>query len=157
MGLLEDVLKGKVLVTVAIGATALLLPKLLPELSSPVRSAAKSGLLLFLEAASEAEGGIIDRLAEQAIELVFASLSGPGSEDDRMSRARHAVKRFKRVAHSRSARYAQNENDRSARYRRHIARFRHGIEQARSRAKRPVSKQVDELLASLDDHHPVPA
>ena len=61
MALVEDILKGNLFVA-AVGATAFVLPKVLPDLSPPLRSAIKGGVSLFLESEAEAEGGIIDRL-----------------------------------------------------------------------------------------------
>jgi len=60
VALLEDLLKGNIVTAVAMGATALVLPKVMPDLSPPLRSAVKGIVSIFLESESEAEGGIID-------------------------------------------------------------------------------------------------
>ena len=100
MALVEDMLKGNLVVALAVGGTALVLPKVLPHLSPPVRSLVKNGLSLFLECESEAEGGIIDKLADHALKGVLASLSSPDPPQDRQGAARAAVERFKHVAHT---------------------------------------------------------
>jgi hypothetical protein len=133
VALVEDVLKGNLVVALAIGATALVLPRILPDLSPQLRSAVKAGLSLFLESESEAEGGLINRLADTALKDVLGSLSGPGPDADSQERARHAVERFKRTARTRARRYARNENDRSARYHRHIAALDKRLAHARTR------------------------
>ncbi len=49
MALVEDILKGNLLTVAAIGATAVVLPKVLPNLSPSLRSAIQGGVSLFLE------------------------------------------------------------------------------------------------------------
>ena len=133
MALLEDMFEGNLVTAAAVGATALLLPRVLPTLSPPLRSAVKSGISLFLESESEAEGGIIERLADTALKNVLNNLSGAGSAEEREKRAQAAVEDFKRRAHARAQRYGRDEGDRSARYGRHIAALRRALDRERSR------------------------
>lgn len=149
MALVEDMLKGNLVVALAVGGTALVLPKVLPHLSPPVRSLVKNGLSLFLECESEAEGGIIDKLADHALKGVLASLSSPDPPQDRQGAARAAVERFKHVAHTRARRYGRNQHDRSARYDRHITALRHALHRERSRHTGAKAAVLDELSATL--------
>ena len=154
MALIEDMLKGNLLTAAAVGATALVLPKVLPDLSPPLRSAVKNGLSLFLESESEAEGGIIGRLANGALESVLASLSGPGSANERQQAAYAAVEDFKRTAHARARRYGRDEHGRSARYKRHIAALHRALERARAHHTGAEAATLSNLSASLADEQP---
>lgn len=155
MALLGDMLKGNLITAVAVGATALVLPKVLPDLSPPLRSMVKNGLSLFLDSESEAEGGIIDRLADDALKNVLANLSGPGSDDKQRAGAHAAVERFKQTAHRRARRYGRDEGDRSARYKRHIAALRRALNRAGSRHKGAKAAAFNDLSAALaDDQSP---
>lgn len=150
MALVEDVLKGNLLTAAAIGATALVLPKLLPALPPPFRSLVKSGLSLLAESEAEAEGGIIDRLAEKALANVLKSLSSPGSAEDQRKAARAAVEDFRQTARNRARRYGRDEKDRSARYARHAAALRRRLTRARSRHTGPKAEALGRLSETLD-------
>lgn len=134
MAMLEDLLEGNVFTVLAVGAAVLLLPKVLPDFPAPLRSVVKGGVSLFLESESEAEGGIIKRLADNALRNVLHSLSSPGSADHRNGAARKVVENFKQTARTRARRYGRHHDDRSARYARHIAALRNCLEQERCRA-----------------------
>lgn len=133
MALVEDMLKGNVVAALAVGSAALVLPKVLPDLSPRWRGIVKAGLSLFLESESDAEGGIIDRLADTALQNVLKGLSGPGSAEDRQQAAQGTVEAFKRMAQGRAQRYGRDEGDRSRRYGRHVAALRRAVDQERSR------------------------
>lgn len=150
MAFAEDMLGGNLLIAAALGATALVLPKLLPALPAPVRSVVKGGVNLFLESESEAEGGIIDRLAENALKNALQSLSGPGSDKDRRKAAQGAIEDYKRTAHSRARRYGRTDHDRSARYTRHLAALRHKLERAQSHRSGSDHSAMASILAALD-------
>jgi hypothetical protein len=154
MALVGDILKGNLLTIAAVGATAVVLPKVLPGLSPPLRSAIKGGVSLFLESEAEAEGGIIGRLAQDALEAVLASLSGPGSAEERHQAAQAAVEDFKRTARTRARRYGRDEDGRLVRYERHVAALRHGLERARSRHTGAKAAALSHLLVSLADAQP---
>lgn len=154
MALIEDMLKGNLVVAAAMGATALVLPKVLPRLSPQLREAVKGGVSLFLESESEAEGGIIDRLANDALSNVLKSLSGPGSADERQQAAQAAVEGFKRTAHARARRYGRDANDRSARYGRHVATLRHALTREQRRHAGAKAAALHDLSASLAEPRP---
>lgn len=149
--MLEDLLKGNMFTAVAVGATALLLPKVLPELPAPVRSVVKMGFSLFLESESEAEGGIVNRLADNALKDVLDSLSGPGSAQDRNEAAKNVVESFKRTARTRALRYARSDADRSARYGRHIAALQRRLDRERSRQSGVRAEAVEALQSVLGE------
>ncbi|MFL5253165.1 MAG: hypothetical protein ACJ8AI_09785 [Rhodopila sp.] len=151
MALVDDVLKGNLLIAAAIGATALVLPKIMPDLSPPLRAAIKGGLSLLLESESEAEGGIIERLADTALKNVLAHLSGPGSPTERRDAARTAIADYKRTARVRARRYARDDEDRSARRNRHIDALRHKLHRARTRATGTQAQDLESLVGALDD------
>src|SRR4051794_30599002 len=151
MALVDDVLKGNLLIATAIGATALVLPKIMPDLSPPLRSIVKGGLSLLLESESEAEGGIIERLAETALKNVLDHLSGPGSPTERRDAARAAIADYKRTARVRARRYARDDYDRSVRRGRHIEALRRKLHRERSRATDTQAQDLDSLLGALDD------
>lgn len=154
MALIEDMLKGNLAAAAVMGATALVLPKVLPNLSPPLRKAVKGGVSLFLESESEAEGGIIDRLADNALKNVLKSLSGPGPADERQEAAQAAVEDFKRTAHARARRYGHDADDRSARYDRHIAALRRALGREQHRHAGAKAAALHDLSASLAEPHP---
>lgn len=149
--LVDDLLKGNILFAVGIGAAALVLPKLLPALSPPLRTAVKNGLHLFVEAESEAEGDIIERLAEAALKDILQHLSGSGAEDQRRHAAQDAVDTFRRTAHRRAHRYARNEGDCSARYHRHLGALRRRLRQAHRRHEGAMAAALETLSRALAD------
>jgi hypothetical protein len=149
MALLEDMLKGNLVIGAALGVTAFVLPKVLPDLSPQLRSVVQSGLSLFLESESEAEGGIIDRLAYNALKNVLQGLSGPGSPKEREQAAQAAVAHYKRTAHRRARRYGRDPDDRSARYAKHIAALRRALDRDRTRHKGAKAAALKDLSASL--------
>jgi hypothetical protein len=142
---LEDALSGKLLIGLGLGATALLLPKVMPDLSPQLRSAVKTGISIFLEAESEAEGGIIARLADSALKQVLDSLSAPGSDPQKHQNAADAVDRFKRTARRRAGRYDTDEANQSARYRRHVTALERRIRKAREARKEPPGGALQHL------------
>lgn len=145
MALLEDTLTGNVAKVVAIGAVAVVLPKAFPALPAPLRTVLKSGLKLFAESEADAEGGIIDKLADAALKNVLASLSGPGTDEERHRAAQATIRHFQDTAHHRAGRYGRNEVDTRARYRRHMAGLRRalaGAERGRSQADQDALKRM---------------
>ena len=149
MALVEDILKGNLVVAAVMGATALVLPKVLPDLSPRWRKVVRTGVSLFVESESDAEGGIINRLADTALQNALKSLSGPGSADDQEQAVQGAVDDFKRQAHRRAHRYGHNEGDTSYRYRRHVAALRHAVDRERARHPGQHAAALAKLSASL--------
>lgn len=150
MALVEDFLKTNLFPAAAVGALALVLPKLLPNLPPPLRSVVKGGISLFLESESEAEGGIINRLAQNALQNTLKQLSGPGSPEERKEAARNVIESYKQTARARAKRYGRNPADHSARYGRHIAALRHAINRRRSKGKGTHDRALSEILSELN-------
>jgi hypothetical protein len=151
MAFIEDILKGNLAMVAALGATAVVLPKIFPALSPPLRSAVKSGLSLFVESEAEAEGGIVNRLADNALKTVLKQLSGPGTADERQASAEGAMDEFRKTAHARTRRYGRDDADRSARYRRHVKALRRAIERERSRHSGAKAEALSDLSARLTE------
>jgi hypothetical protein len=147
----EDMFGSNLLLTVAVGATALLLPRILPGLSPPLRSAIKGGLQLFLEAEGEAEGGIIEQLAETALQTALGKLSGPGPAEERRDAARAAIEDYKQTARTRARRYGSDAEDRSARRGRHMAVLRRKLHRAKASATGAKAHDLDMLMNALGD------
>jgi hypothetical protein len=152
MAFAEDILGGNLVAVAVLGATAIVLPKVLPSLPLPVRSVIKSGVTLFLESEAEAEGGIIDSLAENALKAVLQTMSSSGPADDRRAAATAAVEHFKHTAHTRARRYGHDQHDRSARYARHVAALRRKLERAQSHRQGGDHAALSAVLAALDKH-----
>lgn len=157
MALVEDMLKGNVVAALAMGATALVLPKVLPDLSPRWRGIVKSGLSLFLESESDAEGGIIDRLADTALQNALKGLSGPGSAEDRQQAVHGAIEAFERKAHGRAQRYGRDEADTSRRYHRHVAALRQAVDCQRAQHPGEHAAALSALSASLHSNTPAHA
>lgn len=147
---IEDVLSGEVGVAVAVGAAALALPAVAPHLSPPFRAVLRSGLSLFLEAESAAEGNIIRGLADQAVRSALAALSGPGTPEQRQQAARAAVQHYRHRAHRRAQRYGSTEQDRKARYRRHVQGLHRAVAAAqRAGSDRGAAQDVARMIEDL--------
>jgi len=149
LALVEDLFKSNLVVALALGGAALILPKVLPDLSPPLRTVVKTGLSLFVESEAEAEGGIISRLAEATLKEVLNSLNGPGSEQERQNTAQAAIRRFKRTARSRARRYGRDEQDRFTRYQRHIGTLNKRMHHVQSRHSDATAAALQNLSASL--------
>lgn len=149
MAMLENALEGNVAMLAAAGAATLVLPVILPHLAPPLRSALKSGLTLFLESEAEAEGGVMGRLAESTVKAVLDTVSGTGPREHRQVVAQEAVQRFEAKARSRSKRYAWNDEDAAARYRRHVAHFRRALAKAQEGASARRREMLDHAAQVL--------
>ena len=148
---IEDVLEGNVLLLVAAGAAMLVLPKVFPELPEPVRATIKGGLSLFLEAESEVDGGIADKLVGATMRQLLQSLSGPGTTQEKRSAAQRTIKRFEETARGRSRRHGWNEADRAARYRRHIAKLKRAIAEVKRQHPRSQTELLDDAARSMSE------
>lgn len=145
MALIEDVLASPISKIVAVGVTALVLPRVLPELPPGLRSVVRSGLKLLAEAESDAEGGFIDKLVAGAVQDLLASLSDAASDEERQRITASAMHRFQETAHRRARRYGHDEGDRQARYDRHTARLKHAL----SKAQHGRSQWDQDVLAHM--------
>jgi hypothetical protein len=151
MAALENPLEGNLVTIATIGAAALALPLLLPRLVPSLRAALLSGAKLIVEAEAEAEGGLIAKLAENAVNVLLQSLTAPGDDHQRRHRAREAVRRFEETARARSRRFAWDEEDAKQRYRRHISRFRHALDQARAQQSPQRRELLDDVAGLLTE------
>lgn len=149
MAVVEDVLKGNLVVAVAVGGAALLWPRLAPHLSPSARGMVRSGLKLFVESESEAEGGIIGRFADTALEQVLDRLNGPGAPKERRDAANAVITDFKRRARARARQYGADEADRHDRYDRHLAALEQRLGRARGQQKGDTGAVLRDLSSTL--------
>ena len=156
MALLADMLGGRLLAAAAVGATALVLPRIAPSMPLPLRSLIKNGVSLFLEAEFEAEGGIIERLAGNVLSNVLQTIPDTGSAAERNEAAQAAIADFKRIARARARRYGHNDRDRSTRYARHMHALKRAIERERPRHKGARHAALADMVAALDTPRPMP-
>jgi len=150
MSLIEDMLTGSIGKVVAVGATAVALPRVFPQLAPPLRTALRSGLKLFIESESDAEGGIIDKLVDDTMQSVLASLSAPGSGGEQNKSAEAAVQHFQDRAHHRARRYARDDPDRHARYHRHVSRLKAALAKAQQGRSPEDQRALQQLAGQLD-------
>jgi hypothetical protein len=148
---LEDVLEGNVLLLVAAGAAVLVLPKVFPELPEPVKATIKGGLSLFLEAEAEVDGGIADKLVQGTLSQLLQSLSGPGTNEEKRNAAQRTIKRFQETARGRSRRHGWNDADRAARYRRHVAKLKRAIAEAKRQHPKAHTEILDDAARSMSE------
>lgn len=127
---LEDAIGGRIVTVVAVGAAALLLPRLFPSFAAPLRAITKTGLTLFLEAETEMEGGLIDGLVGQTVDVLLGTLDGPGTAEQRKQAARRTMRSFEAAARGRSKRWGRDHDDRVRRYHRHLAHLRRALTKA---------------------------
>ena len=119
MALTDDVLKLGAVPALAVGAVALAIPVLFPSMRRQWAVALKAGASVFFEAEGGAEGVIIDKLAERAIDQIADAVANLAPEDrDRATGA--IVTAYKAKARHRARRHGWSEQDREARYRRQI-------------------------------------
>jgi hypothetical protein len=149
MSLLEDTLKGNIVILAVTGAAALALPILVPSLAPSLRSALKLGVALFLESQAEAEASIIESLVRQTVQGLLAIATGPGSEQERKQAAQVPVAKFEARARARARRFGKDEADQANRYRRQVASLKRAISTARKRHPKqphPVLDHASEII-----------
>lgn len=152
MELLEKLL-GENAVTLAIaGAATLLLPKLGGNLAPPLRDALASGIRLLVEAESEAEGAFIEQLMQQTLTAVLAALSQPGGEAERRHAAAAKIRHFERRVHRRAARFGWDEQDRRARYQRHVRRLKHAMIASAEREPQELKPSLDHIAGTIQEN-----
>ena len=149
--MLENALEGNVIALAATGAAALVLPVLFPRLASPLRAVVKSGATLFLEAETEAEGGLIGRVADAAVKALLDSVAAPGGREQRQLGAQAAVRRFEATARARAQRFGWNEEDAAARYRRHVAHFRRALATAQESQPARRREMLNNVAGTLSE------
>lgn len=138
---LEETLGGNIVTVVALGAAALLLPRLFPSLARPLRAVAKTGLTLFVEAETEMEGGLIDGLVGQTIDALLGTLDAPGTVEQRKLAARKTMHRFEAAARGRAKRWGRDHDDRACRYNRHLTHLRRALAKA-ERQRPPAQREL---------------
>jgi hypothetical protein len=143
MAALDKALGANVATLAAVGAAALVLPRLFPRLASPLRSVFLSGLTLVLEAEFEAEGGLVEELVEETVKTLISNVSGPGSESERQHAAHQTIRRFQGRARARARWHGWGEQDKADRYRRQIDAFKRGT----AAARKHQTKEQGDLLA----------
>jgi hypothetical protein len=126
---------------VAVGAAALVLPRLFPSLAPPLRAVTKAGLTLFLEAETEMEGGLIDGLVSQTVDALLGTLDAPATPAQRKQAAHRTMRRFEAAARGRSKRWGRDHDDRVRRYQRHLAHLRRALAKAQQ-ARPPADRQL---------------
>jgi len=151
MAFLEDALKGNVVVIAVAGAAALALPALLPNLAPPLRSMLKLGAGLFFETEAEMEADFIETLVQNTMQGVLAALGGPGTETDRRRAARAQVEHFEARTRARASRFGWNEQDREARYRRHVAKLKQAVADARRERPKSARPLLDHVSGTISE------
>ena len=145
MALLEDLLESNLGIMAVVGTAAIVLPKVFPDLSPPIRSAIKSGLQLYLESESEAEGGFIGKMVDATMQHLLDNLSKPGTDQERRQAVQQTIQRFQHRARTRAHRYGWSDEDRRARYRRQIRRLKQALavaQQGRDQHEREILGHV---------------
>ncbi|MBV9252408.1 MAG: hypothetical protein JO227_24575 [Acetobacteraceae bacterium] len=132
---------SKLLAAAALGAGALLLTRLMPNL----RSVAISGLKLFAEAEFGMEDGLIGGLAERAVDALLDSMQAPEPDAAVQANARKIINRFERTARRRSQRKGWHERDRAARYHHHLRKLKAAI----AKASRDLPEDQRQHLATI--------
>ena len=104
---------------------------------------------LILEAEREVDGGIADKLVELTVSQLLQTLSGPGTNDDKRNATRETIRGFEDTARRRSRRHGWNDADRAARYRRHIAKLKRALGEARRHRSRSHTEILDDAVRSM--------
>lgn len=148
MAIIEDVLKSNPLAAAGIALAALAAPAFVPSLRPQLAALAKSCTKLFLEAEFGAEGEIIDHMADKAVDDMTEALAK--SDPDKRRRAVHSITdKFKASAHARSQRKGWDDNDRKARYRRHISKLHDAVVALRTKQTGFNQQLLSDLLAEI--------
>ena len=147
--LLEEVLPvgpaGAAAFGLAVAAGGMIAPRRF-ELRPLLKSAAK----LLVEAEFEADGAIIESLADAVIDgLLDAAAHRDPAETQR--RIEHRVHRYARLARARATRMGRDEADRQARYRRHIRTLDDRLAFKRNRKAGRQREALDQAAALLSD------
>lgn len=149
MAFVEDIVKTEPAAAIGFGVLVLAFPFLFPGLRSQWAEAVKGGAKLFFEAEGGAEGEIMDRLADAAVDDVVKDLS-QGSKEERRQAATADIRKFKALARRRSDRHGWDDQDREARYDRHLGKLRVAISGLRATQTGTNAEVLDELVERLE-------
>lgn len=132
MPMLEDALKANPVMLVGVGVLALALPVAFPSLRPQFAAVLKSGVSLFFEAEAGAEGDIIEKLAETTADHLIDIMAGGGSKEEKQRAADVEIDRYKELARHRARKHGWSDEDRKARYHRHLAKLHEVVGRRRS-------------------------
>lgn len=141
MAWLEQLGRGNLPATVAVGALAVALPLTFPRIRPVLLPVVKGGAKIFLEAEWGADGDIADALVDETMDALTDVLS-QSAQADRREAARAAVGTFKRRARSHARRWGRDDKDRGARYDRRVTKLRRAVSRARMRSGEPLWDEI---------------
>lgn len=148
MAIIEDLLKGNPAAAAGVALAAVAAPLVIPSLRPQWAAFVKAGAKLFVEAEFGAEGEIIDKLVDAAVDNLSTALANP-DESKREAAAQAVVRDFEACAHARSQRKGWDKADTAARYRRHMFKLRDAVMKMRGQQSGGKRKIVDDLLAAI--------
>ncbi len=151
MSLVERALKNPGPV-VGVGLLVLAFPTLFPSLRPQWAFAVKAGAKLFFEAEADAEGDLIDHLAERAIDELADAIARSKPEE-RDSEVAGVLSRYEDKARRRSQRLGWSEKDRAARFDRHMSVLRRGIARRGARHTGADGEAWKAAERNLDGRH----
>jgi hypothetical protein len=131
MAALENVLENNLPTFLGVGLV-LAIPMAFPSLRPQWAAAIKTGVKLYLEASDEAEGDLIDSLAEDAIDQIVAAIAQPVEARDH--KVSQVVSAYKAKARARADRWSRSDEGRRRRYSRHIVKLRDKVSRRQARA-----------------------
>jgi hypothetical protein len=133
----------------AVGLAAIAITTLIPRSKRPTwAKGVKAAAQLCIEAEGEAEGEIVERLAEVACNDLVDALAHPAPEA-RHAAAHAVVRKYAKRAHRRSARFAQDESHRQRRYARHISALEEKISLRKATAPDEQKRGFELALSAL--------
>jgi len=133
MAIVEDLAKGNRIPLLGIGLLVIMVPFAFPSLRPAWAGMIKTGAKLYLEAEGDVDDAIMDRLAQNAVDLISDAIAGHPSEE-RSKAVAGIVDNYRKKARARADRHGRDEHGRKARYHRHLSRLRRKVLDRRAAA-----------------------
>jgi hypothetical protein len=147
----EDFGKSNLVNWLALGVVAAVLPKLLPDMSPAMESAVKIVLDLFTESEAEAAEELLEALVSSTVAEINRHVADAENPEKSRSAVEHSVAHFKHKAHQRAHRWGADHEDRSRRYRRHLATLHKAVERAKDEHEGWQRDLLDDVGDSLEE------
>jgi hypothetical protein len=146
---LENLIKSHLVTVAGLVLFSAALPALLPNMRPGLKSAIKAGIDLLTESELEAEAELIDSLIAMTMRGIQQDFSKSATEPELQEAVQKRVHHFKREANTRARRWAADQHDHHARYRRHLARLESSLAKRKESTKSRQQCILDYAVAAL--------
>jgi hypothetical protein len=152
VALSENFWKADPLRLIGVGLIGVAAPIFLPALRQQFVALFKAGAKLALEAESDADDALADRLVESAVNALL-QVSPQSSEKHLRDQSAATVNRFLAASNDSATRRGWDRHDVARRYDKRLVKFDHAVSRARPRARPRQQTALDHASQLLRKHH----